>query len=129
MIPCHRGSESRKDPERAILCNMQDRPASITNIEPALGIERQTRGNPKLGGKGGRSSLPIHTVDGAFVTTTNIQKAIWSKGQARRIRHTRGQRHDLTFWRNPVERDRHVLAFCPANGGIDVPLYVYSWTC
>ena len=40
-----------------------------------------------------------------------------------------GQRHDLTFWRNSVERDRHVLAFRPADGRIDVPLYVYSWTC
>src|SRR5262249_42452772 len=109
-------------------CDLQDRPASITNIEPHLGIKRQTCGNPKLGSKGGRRPLPVHAVDHSFVATTNVQKAIWSKGKARRIRNTRGQRHDLTFWRNFVERDRHVLAFRPADGRVDVPLYIYSGT-
>src|SRR5215510_14732194 len=61
------------------------------------------------------------------MTTTNIQKTIWYKGKARRIRNTRGQRRDLTFWRNSVERDRHVLAFRPANSSIDISLDVYSW--
>src|SRR5687767_6363235 len=122
MIPCHRGIESRKDPKRAILCDLQDRPASITNIEPTLGIKRQARGYPKLGGKGGGSALPIHTVHCSFMATAHVQKAIGSKGQARRMRNTRGQWHDLTFWRNSVERDRHVLAFRPADSRVDVPL-------
>ena len=35
------------------------------------------------------------------------------------------QRYDLAFWRYSVERDRHVLAFRPADGRIDVSLRVH----
>ena len=126
MISCHRGSEARKDPGGAIVGDLQDRPASITNIESALGIKGETSGNPKLGGKGDSRTLLVHAVDRAFMATTNIQSAIRSKGQARRIRNVRRQGHDLAFWRYAVERDWHVLVFRPADRRIDVPLRVHS---
>ena len=126
VISCHRGNEARKDPEGAILGDLQDRPASITNIESALGIKGETSGNPKLGGKGDSRTLLVHAVDSAFMATTNIQSAIRSKGKARRIRNGRRQGHDLAFWRYAVERDRHVLVFRPADRRIDVALCVHS---
>src|SRR5262245_19104583 len=42
VISYHRGNETRKDPEGAILCDLQDRPTSITNIESSLNIKGET---------------------------------------------------------------------------------------
>src|SRR5215831_94120 len=125
VIASHTGIEPCKYPRRAIFHHLQDRPASVPHVESALDVKGQTSRNAKLGGKSRDRTALVNPVDLALVATTDIQMAIRPKGQTRRIGNTREKRFDLSRARYTVQRDRHVLAFRPADGRINVPLRIH----
>src|SRR5262249_40750647 len=125
VIASHTGIEPCEYPRWAIFRHLQDRPTSVPHVESALDVKSQASRNAKLGGKSRHCAALVNPVDLALVATTDIQMAIRPKRHTRRIGNAREKRFDLPRARYTVQRDRHVLAFRPADGRINVPLRIH----
>ena len=126
MIGSHTGIEPREHPCRAIVRDLQDRPTSVTNVEPALDVKGQASRNPKLGGKRSNRATLVNTVDCPFVAATDVQRAIRPESKTRRIGNAGEKRFDLSHAGYAVQRDGYVLVSGPADSRIDVPLRIHS---